>query len=63
MESTFEEGLLAEVQVDLTRNVELRMLETPPVVHILTSRGDLLCHLIAPRCFGISASFFTICLP
>lgn len=39
MESTFEEGLLAEVQVDLTGNVELRMLETPSVVHILTSRG------------------------
>lgn len=39
MESTFEEGLLAEIQVELTGNVELRMLETPPVVHILTSRG------------------------
>lgn len=39
VEGTLDEGLLAEVQVELTRNVELRMLETPHVVHILTSRG------------------------
>lgn len=39
VENTFEEGLLAEIQVELTGNVELRMLKTPPVVHILTSRG------------------------
>uniref|UniRef100_A0A8D0AAL2 Uncharacterized protein n=1 Tax=Sander lucioperca TaxID=283035 RepID=A0A8D0AAL2_SANLU len=38
VESTLEEGLLAEVQVELTGNVELRILETPHVVHILTSR-------------------------
>lgn len=39
MEGTFEEGLLAEVQVELTWNIELRMLETPHIIHILTSRG------------------------
>lgn len=39
VEGTLHEGLLAEVHVELTRNVELRMLETPHVVHILTSRG------------------------
>lgn len=39
VEGTFEEGLLAEVQVELTWNIELRMLETPHVIHILTSRG------------------------
>lgn len=40
MEGTFEEGLLAEVQVELTWNIELRMLETPHIIHILTSRGE-----------------------
>ena len=35
VEGTLEEGLLAEVEVELTGNVELRMLETPHVVHIL----------------------------
>lgn len=39
VDGTFEEGLLTEVQIQLTRNVELRMLETPHVVHVLTSRG------------------------
>lgn len=38
VEGTLEEGLLAEVQVELTGNIELRMLETPNVIHILTSR-------------------------
>lgn len=39
VEGTFEEGLLVEVQVELPGDVELRMLETPHVIHILTSRG------------------------
>lgn len=39
VEDTFNEGCLAEVQVELTGKVELRMLKTPHVVHILTSRG------------------------
>ena len=35
------EGLLTEVEVELTRRVELRILETPAVVHVLQkhSRG------------------------
>ena len=35
---TLEEGHLAEVQVQLPRDVQLRVLETPGVVHILASR-------------------------
>lgn len=38
VEGTLEEGLLVEVQVELTGDVELRMLETPHVIHILASR-------------------------
>lgn len=30
-----QEGLLTEVQVELTRGVKLRVLETPAVVHVL----------------------------
>lgn len=39
VEGTLEEGLLAEVEVELTGKVELRVLEAPHVVHILTNRG------------------------
>lgn len=39
VDGTFEEGRLAEVQAELAGNVELWVLETPRVVHILTSRG------------------------
>lgn len=39
VEGALEEGRLAEVQVELARDVELWMLEAPHVVHILTSRG------------------------
>lgn len=39
MEGALEEGLLAEVQIELARPVELWMLETPHVVDILASRG------------------------
>lgn len=38
VEGTLEEGLLAEVEVELTGHVELRMLEAPYVIHILTTR-------------------------
>lgn len=38
VEGALEEGPLAEVQVELTGDVELRMLDAPGVVHILTSR-------------------------
>lgn len=33
------EGLLAEVEVELARRVELRILEAPAVVHVLQKRG------------------------
>lgn len=39
VEGALEEGLLAEVQVELAGDVELWMLETPHVVDILASRG------------------------
>lgn len=39
VEGALEEGLLAEVQVELAGPVELWMLETPHVVDILASRG------------------------
>lgn len=39
VEGALEEGLLAEVQVELAGDVELWMLETPRVVDILASRG------------------------
>lgn len=38
VEGTLEEGRLAEIQVELTGDVELRVLETPHVVNILSSR-------------------------
>lgn len=40
VESTLEEGPLAEVQVPLTRNVELRVLEAPAAAHILTAQEE-----------------------
>lgn len=33
-----EEGFLAEVHVELSRNVKLRVLEAPAVVHVLRNR-------------------------
>lgn len=39
VEGALEEGLLAEVQVELARDIELWILETPHVVDILASRG------------------------
>ena len=39
MQRTLEECHLAEVQVQLPRDVQLGVLEAPCVVHILASRG------------------------
>ena len=39
MQRTLEERHLAEVQVELPRDVQLGVLEAPRVVHVLASRG------------------------
>lgn len=54
MKGTFEEGLLVEVQVELTGDVELRMLETPHVIHILTSRGRERNNISEIHCLFVS---------
>lgn len=60
MEDTLNEGCLAEVQVELTGKVELRMLKTPHVVHILTSRGRQRCEGMSVRVMSCHFEAFTL---